>query len=188
MRKIIVMNRVSLDGFFAGPNGEIDWFIHEAEVEKAAHEMMRPDTVLFGRKTYQMFESHWPRVAQDANASQGERVIAKELDQMTKIVFSNTLKEVTWVNSRLIKSDLAGEVKKLKQGQGADLTIFGSGTLVQQLANEGLIDEYLLILTPVILGTGKPMFKDVSKENLRLVETRNFKSGNVLLHYANREW
>lgn len=183
MRKIVMLNRVSLDGFFAGPNGEIDWFIHDPEVDKAAHEMMQPDTLLLGRVTYQMFESYWPPVAKDPNAPEGARNTANELNQMTKVVFSKTLSEVTWVNSKLVKGDIIKAVKELKQGKGADITIFGSSTIVQQLANEGFIDEYLITVTPVVVGTGKPLFKDVKKLDLELVETRNFKSGNVLLHY-----
>ena len=103
---------------------------------------------------------------------------------MTKVVFSKTLKEVTWENSKLVKGDVTKEVSKLKQGEGLDIVIFGSGTIVQQLTDEGLIDEYLIAVTPVILGAGKPLFKDVKKINLELLETRNFKSGNVLLHYG----
>lgn len=184
MRKVIMLNRVSIDGFFAGPNGEIDWFIHEPEVDQAAHEMMQPDTLLLGRVTYQMFESYWPHVATDPHASEGARILADELNQMTKVVFSKTtLKEVTWENSKLVKGDITEEVKELKQGKGADITIFGSGTIVQQLANEGLIDEYLMVVTPAVLGTGKPLLKDVKKFNLGLLEVRDFNSGNVLLHY-----
>jgi dihydrofolate reductase len=184
MRKIIMLNRVSIDGFFAGPHGEIDWFLHDPEVDKAAHEMMRPDTLLLGRVTYQMFDSYWPQVAKDPNASQGDRQTASELAQMTKVVFSKTLSEVTWENTRLIKGDVTQAVKKLKQGSGPDITVFGSGSIVQQLANEGLMDGYLVIVTPVVLGAGKPLFKDVKNMNLTLVEARNFKSGNVLLHYT----
>ncbi len=183
MRKIVVLNRISIDGFFAGPNGEIDWFIHDPEVDKAAHELMHPDTLLLGRKTYQMFEGYWPHVAKDPNASEGDRVLSNELSRMTKVVFSKTLKEVNWENSRLVKSNVAGEVTKLKQGNGPDITIFGSGTIVQLLANEGLIDEYLLTITPVIRGTGKAMFEEVTKFNLKLLESRAFDSGNVLIHY-----
>jgi dihydrofolate reductase len=178
-----MLNRISIDGFYAGPNGEIDWFIHEPEVDQAAHEMMQPDTLLLGRLTYQMFEAYWPPVAQDPNAPQEARMIAGELNQMTKVVFSKTLKDVTWVNSQLVKGDVTREVSRLKQGAGPDITIFGSGTIVQQLADAGLIDEYLIAVTPVILGAGKPLFKDVQKSNLKLVEVRNFNSGNVLLHY-----
>jgi dihydrofolate reductase len=184
MRKIVMLNRVSVDGFYAGSNGEIDWFIHDPEVDKAAHEMMQPDTILFGRLTYQMFENYWPHVAMDPNASKDARATADELNQMTKLVFSKTLQGVSWENARLISGDVTDEVRKLRQGEGADLTIFGSGTVVQQLSNEGLMDEYLIILTPVVLGSGKALFKDAKRMDLKLLEARNFQSGNVLLHYA----
>ncbi len=187
MRKVVVMNRVSLDGFFAGPNGEIDWFIHDPEVDQALHaadpDAVPADTVLFGRVTYKMFEAHWPKAAVDPNAPEGERAMGRELNEMTKVVFSRTLKEVTWVNSRLARSEPAEEVRKLKQGPGNTILIFGCGTIVQQLAAAGLIDEYLLIVTPVALGTGKSMFDGVQRLKLKLVEARGFKSGNVLLHY-----
>ncbi|MDN4594679.1 dihydrofolate reductase family protein [Polycladomyces subterraneus] len=143
MRKVIMFNRISIDGFFAGLNGEIDWFVNDTEVDKALHEMMQPDTILFGKVTYQMFESFWPHVATDPNAPQEARILANELNQMTKVVFSKTLKEVTWENSKLVKGDVTNEVSRLKQGEGPDIVIFGSGTIVQQLADEGLIDEYL---------------------------------------------
>jgi dihydrofolate reductase len=183
MRKVFLFNRISMDGFYAGPNGEIDWFIHDPEVDKATHEIMHADTMLLGRVTYQMFESYWPHVKEDPNEPKEAKVLADELDQMTKVVFSKTLKEVTWENSRLVKDHVAEEVRKLKQGEGADIVIFGSGSIVQQLAGEGLIDEYLILITPVILGTGKLMFKDVKKSNLELLETRSFNTGNVLLHH-----
>ena len=130
-----------------------------------------------------MFFSYWPLVAADPNASIGDQVLAAELSQMTKVVFSKTLEEVTWENSRLSRGCLIEEVMKLKKGQGTDITIFGSGTIVQQLATEGLVDEYLIIVTPAVLGTGKPLFKDVKRLDLQLMEARSFESGNVLLHY-----
>jgi dihydrofolate reductase len=184
MRKIIMFNRISIDGFFAGPNGEThEWFITDPEVDKAAHKMMQPDTVLFGRVTYQMFENYWPKVATDSKAPKEAHATARELNEMTKLVFSKTLKEVTWENSKLIKGNLAEEIKKLKQGNGPDMVIFGSGTLVQQLTDEGLMDEYLFVVTPVILGAGKSFFKNVKKSNLKLLEAKRFKSGNIILHY-----
>jgi dihydrofolate reductase len=183
MRKVIMFNRISLDGFFAGPNGEIDWFVPDPEVDKATHEMMHPDTILFGRLTYQMFESYWPHLATDPNAPKEALVLANELNQMTKVVFSKTLKEVTWENSKLVMGNIAGEVKQLRQGAGPEIVIFGSGTIVQQLAGDGLIDEYLILVSPVILGTGILLFKDVKKSNLKLLGARDFNSGNVLLHY-----
>lgn len=183
MKQIVMLNRVSLDGFFAGPNGEIDWFIHDPAVDKAAHEFGGADTVLFGRVTYQMFEAHWPAVGRDPNAPKEARATAEELRQMTKVVFSKTMKGVTWENSRLAHNPVVEEVKQLRQAAGSALITFGSGTIVQQLANKGLIDDYFLVVTPVILGQGKPLFKDVQKLNLKLVESRGFASGNVLLHY-----
>ncbi|MCL6602123.1 MAG: dihydrofolate reductase family protein [Paenibacillus sp.] len=184
MRKIVVFNSVSIDGYYAGPNGAIDWFIHDPEVDKASHEMMNPDTILFGRLTYQMFEGYWPGVAKNPNAPEGARLMAEELNQMTKMVFSTTLEEVSWENSKLCSGNLVEEVRKLKDSKGADITIFGSGTIVQQLTNEGLIDEYLLLLTPVVVGGGKPLFKDVTSHKLQLLDTRSFASGIVLLHYG----
>jgi dihydrofolate reductase len=184
MRKVVVLNRVSVDGFFAGPNGEIDWFVPDPEVDKAAHAGMSPDTLLLGRLTFQLFAGYWPHVASDPNAPEGARVMANELDQMNKIVFSKTLKKVDWINSRLVNSDPSKEVLELKKGNGPDITLFGSGSIIQQLARDGLIDEYLLVVTPVILGIGKRLFGSLDRTSLNLLEARSFSSKNVLLHYA----
>src|SRR5947207_3543067 len=136
MRKIIVFNRVSMDGYFAGPNGELhEWFIQDPEVDKAAHEMMEADTVLFGRVTYHIFENFWTKQAIDPKASKEAKATAEELRKMKKIVFSRRLKEVAWENSKLINGNLIEEVKKLKQGNGPDMVIFGSGTIVHQLTD-----------------------------------------------------
>jgi len=183
MRKVVMFNRISVDGFFAGPDGNIDWFLPDPEVDQAAHQLMRPDSVIFGRVTYQMFESYWPGAARDPNAPAGTRQMANELNVMTKLVFSKTLKEVTWENSKLFNKDLIGEIKKIKQGAGQDLVIFGSGSIVRQLANAGLMDEYVILVTPIALGKGKSLFAEVNKSELKLLEARGFSSGNVLLHY-----
>ncbi|SRR5258706_1256544 len=184
MKKIIMFNRVSMDGFFAGPNGESHkWFINDPEVDKAAYDMMNPDTVLFGRVTYELFEDHWPDIEKDPEAPKEARNTAIQLKKMDKIVFSKTLDEVDWENTKVKNGDLLEEVKKLKQGDGPDMVIFGSGTIVRQLTAAGLIDEYIFVATPVILGAGKQLFKDVKKLDLTLLETLDFKSGNVLLHY-----
>jgi dihydrofolate reductase len=139
--------------------------------------------MLLGNTTYTLFENSWPPIARDPTAPEAMRDLAEEINRMTKLVFSKTRKEVTWENSKLFPGNLIEEVKKRKQENGTDIIIFGSGSIVQQLANEGLIDEYLLIVTPVVLGTGKPLFKDVNKLNLQLLQARDFKSGNVLLRY-----
>jgi dihydrofolate reductase len=179
-----MLNRISIDGFFAGPNGEIDWFIPDPEVDKAAHQGAQADSVLMGRVTYQLFESVWPKITADPKASEEMRKTAEELNQMTKIVFSKTLKRVTWENSKLVKNDIVEEVRKLKQEKGASIIIFGSGTIVQQLTSEELIDDYFFVVTPVILGEGKSLFTGAKKLALKLTETKNFKSGNILIHYT----
>lgn len=188
MRKIIVLNRVSLDGFFTGPKGEIDWFIPDPEVDKAAHgapsSSGQPNALLLGRVTYDMFVHYWPFVAKDPHAPEGARTTANELSQMTKVVFSRTLEASAWENTVLVKDHMIQKVREMKQQPGSDILIFGSGTIVQQLAKAALIDDYLIVLTPVILGAGKPMFADVQKTSLRLVDAKSFSSGNVLLHYT----
>ena len=192
MRKIIMMNWVSVDGFFAGPNGEIDWMVRDPEVDQALREpapgqprleSQGSDTMLLGHTTYSLFENSWPQIATDPNAPEALHKMAEEVNRMTKIVFSQTRPGVTWENSKLVRGNLIEEVKKLKQSDGSPILIFGSGTIVQQLSKEKLIDEYLLVVTPVVLGKGKPLFKDVEKLNLTLVHARPFKSGNVLLRY-----
>lgn len=191
MRRIVMINWMSIDGFFAGPNGEIDWILRDPEVDKALHEpgddqsgSAGSDTMLLGNTTYTMFENSWPQIAQDPNAPEELHKLADEVIGMTKIVFSRTRPAVTWENSRLLRGDLIEQVRGLKQLGGTPIIIFGSGTLVQPLSNAGLIDEYLIAMTPVVLGKGKPLFQDVNKMNLRLREARPFKSGNVLLRYV----
>jgi dihydrofolate reductase len=190
MRKIVMLNRVSIDGFFASLNEQtwgMDWFVHDPEVDKAAHELgghSATPLLLLGGITYRGFERSWVPRLKDPNAPKEMKAVAEELTKMTKLVFSKTIKEVTWDNTRLFNGNLIEEVTKLKQEEGADIMIMGSGTIIQQLANEGLIDEYVFIVTPVIAGEGKPLFKDVKHFGLKLLSTKSFDSGNILLRYA----
>ncbi len=183
MRRVIMLNRVSVDGYFAGPHGEIDWFVRDPEVDKAVHKGAVAGTALFGRTTYELFESVWPKIEADPKAPKEAQETAKGLTQMTKIVFSKTMNSVTWKNSVLQKGHLTDEVRRLKQEDGSDIIIFGSGTIIQQLTTERLIDEYVFVVTPIILGAGKLLFPGVKKLNLNLSETKYFASGNVLLRY-----
>jgi dihydrofolate reductase len=193
MRRIVMFNWVSIDGYFAGPNGEIDWIFRDPEVDQALRESgtdntgsesIGSDTMLLGNATYTMFENSWPNIAKDPNAPEEMHKMAAEVEHMTKVVFSQSRKDVTWENSRLFRGNLIEEVEKLKREEGSPILIFGSGTIVQQLTDSGSIDEYFIAVTPVVLGNGKPLFGDVQKRNLRLLEARQFKSGNVLLRYA----
>lgn len=114
------------------------------------------------------------------------KAVAEELTKMTKVVFSKTLKkqEITWENTRLHAGKLIEVVKQLKRGKGGDIMIMGSGSIIQQLAKKGLVDDYVFILTPVVAGEGKPLFKVVKQFGLKLLSAKGFGSGNVLLHYS----
>lgn len=184
MRKIVVFNLVSLDGYFAGEDGDISWHNVDDEFNKFAIEQTSQfGGIIFGRTTYQLFEDFWPKALKDPKTSPDDRKIAQIIDDTWKLVFSKSIKEVTWRNSNLFHKIDSREIKKWKEIQGRDLVVFGSGTIVQQFANLGLIDEYRLLVNPIILGHGKPIFKDVNKIKLNLLKTRNFRNGNVLLYY-----
>ena len=185
MRKIIVFNMVSVDGSFAGVDGNLDWHNVDDEFNKFAIEQLREfQTILFGRTTYQMFESFWPAALKDPKTSEDNRKVAQNINDLEKIVFSSTLENVKWNNSKILKEINPEEIKKLKQEPGKDMVIFGSGTIVQAMTNLNLIDEYRLMINPIILGQGKPMFKDMrDKVNIKLLSTKTFKNENVLLCY-----
>ncbi len=186
MRRISVFNHVTVDGFFAGPNGEIDWFKDikkDDEWEKYTHEQAKSGsgTLMFGHTTYEMMKSYWPI----PDAIKNDPDMAKVVNHSPKIVFSKTLATVEegpdWKNINLLHEIKPEEIRKMKEKE--NITILGSGTIVQQLANIGLIDEYNLVVVPIILGAGKPLFKDVKKMNLKLFGARAFKNGIVLLKY-----
>jgi dihydrofolate reductase len=181
MRKVILSNLVTLDGFFAGPNGELDWFIVDEEFNEYANELLRNvDTLLFGRVTYQLMADYWP----SSSATTDDPIIADRMNNLPKIVFSKTLQNVEWKNTRLIKENIAEEISKMKQQPGKDMVIFGSGSIVSTFMQLGLIDEYRIIVNPVVLGNGKPLFKGIKdKHNLKLLKTRVFGSGVVILYY-----
>ncbi len=179
MRKVIVSEMVTVDGFFAGPKGELDWFVQDEELDKFAKDLLDSvDTILYGKATYELMAGYWPY----ATGSFADRT-----NKLSKIVFSKTLKETPWGewnNARPIKGNLAKEVAKLKQQPGKDMVIYGSGSIVQALTNLGLIDEYRIIVNPVVLGNGKPLFKDIKGGvNLKLLKTKTFSSGVVVLYY-----
>jgi len=178
---MILFNMITLDGFFAGPQGEIDWHNVDAEFNDFAIEQLDSmDILLFGRVTYAWMAGYWPTQI----AIQNDPVVAGKMNVKSKVVFSKTLDKADWNNTRLIKKDIDWEISKLKGQPGKDLIIFGSGNLAVDLANLGLIDEYRLMLNPVVLGKGRGLFEGIDgKLKLKLIKTREFRSGNVLLHY-----
>ncbi len=181
MRKVIVSNLISLDGFIAGPKGEIDWFGWDKELESYSKEQLGSmGTILFGRVTYELMAGYWPT----ATADTIDQIIINAMNNLPKVVFSKTLYKVEWNNSRLVKDDIEGEVAGLKRGPGKDIVIYGSGSIVSALAQAGLIDEYRIFVNPVVLGSGKPQFGDINDRiNLKLLSTKTFGNGLVLLCY-----
>ncbi len=179
MRKVIVSNLASLDGFFEGPNKELDWHVVDGEFHEYAREMLRhAGTLLFGAATYKIMVAYWPTAPPDE--------IADKMNSLPKVVFSKTLKKVDWNNSRAVSSDIPGEVSKLKQEPGNDIVVLGSATLASSLLQSGLVDEYRVIVNPVLLGRGNPLFTGITARiRLKLMATKVLGSGVVILSYQN---
>ncbi len=185
MRKIISFQLVTVDGFFAGPNGEIDWHNYDDEMGAYSVEQLKSlGALIFGRTTYEVMASYWPT----PEGIKGEPVVAGIMNSIPKIVFSKTMHAVKdgpiWKNVKVLHEIKSEEVLRMKEQKGEDIAIFGSGTIVQQLTNLDLIDEHRLVVNPLLLGKGRPLFRDIKeKRELRLVQTKVFRNGNVLLCY-----
>jgi dihydrofolate reductase len=183
MPKLIAFNSVTLDGYFTGGGGDMSW-AHKDPNDTEWSTFVRNNAssdaaLLFGRVTFQLMASFWPT----SFAKQRDPTVADRMNNAKKIVFSKTLTEVTWSNTTLLKDNLIDEVRKLKQAE--DAAILGSGTLVKQLTEERLIDEYHFVLNPIALGQGRTLFDGVKNRlNLKLGNTRTFQNGNVVLVYT----
>jgi dihydrofolate reductase len=187
MRKLVLFLHASLDGFVEGPNGEMDigWVSYDADLEIHAKEILSTaDTVIWGRGTYQMMHNYWPSVLSNQSATEHERNHAEWIEKTAKIVFSTTLEKVEWNNSRLVKEDVEEEIKNLKQQQGKDMVILGSPRFAHHLMQLNLIDEYKITVSPVLIGSGLPLFQGLKdKINLKLIENKTFDSGAIGLVY-----
>ena len=185
MRKLAVFNSVTLDGYFTGRDGDLSW-AHEGSDDPEFRAFVADNaggegTLLFGRITYEMMVSYWPTPA----AAKNDPQVAEGMNRRAKVVFSRSLEHASWSNATVMRGDLAREVRDLKEGSGTDLVILGSGRIVAQLAGTGLIDEYQLLVCPVVLGEGRTMFEGVERPpSLRLTEARAFSNGRVFLRYA----
>lgn len=187
MTRLIVFNSVSADGYFADANGDMRWAYNKKKDPEwdafVAANASGGGKLLFGRITYEMMAGYWPT----PQAIQQYPVVAKGMNELPKVVFSRTLDRVTWNNTKLVKGDLAAEVRKMKNEPGNGIAILGSGSIVSQLAKEGLVDEFQFVVTPVVLGEGRTMFDGITQKlPLKLTRTRAFSNGNVLLCYEPR--
>ncbi len=188
MRKLIVFNSISLDGYFAGQDGDLSWAENPAKdpewdtfVAGNANAGGRSGGLLvLGRITYEMMAGFWPTPA----AQQSMPAVADGINKMHKVVFSRTLDKASWNNTRLVKDGLVDEIRRLKAEPGPDIVILGSGSIVSQLTQARLIDEYQVVVVPVVIGKGRSMFYGVGdKHALKLTGTRTFRNGNVVLTY-----
>jgi dihydrofolate reductase len=180
MRKVILLNMITLDGFFDGPGEgfeKIDWHHADEEWEDYSVELLSgADTLLFGRKTYEGFAAFWP-------TQEGE--VARLLNEIEKVVFSTTLTEASWQHTRLVREHVPEAVAELKTQPGKSVVVFGSADFAATLMQHNLIDEYRIAVNPLILSQGTPLFKGYTgRRELRLLDTRIFRSGIVELRYA----
>jgi len=184
MRKISSFTFLTLNGFYKGPNEDTSWHRHGEEEGKFSEEQLKADNILvFGRTTYEMMYSFWPTPM----AHELFPKVAVRMNQSEKLVVSDTLKEATWENTGLLKGNVVEQVKSLKASPGKNLTILGSGSIVSLLTDANQIDEYKIMIDPVVVGNGTPLFQGVKgKLDLKLTDTHVFKSGVVLLTYEKR--
>jgi dihydrofolate reductase len=182
MRKLSVYNGVTLDGYFAGVNGDFSW-AHRQDpefLEFVEGNAKGGGELLFGRITYELMASYWPTPL----AIKNDPVVAARMNDLPKVVFSRTLDRASWNNTELVKDGMAAAIRKMKNEPGKDMVIFGSGSIIAQLAAERLIDEYQIVLNPVALGAGRTMFDGIKEKlDLKLTKSRTFRNGNVFLCY-----
>jgi dihydrofolate reductase len=187
MRKIVLTEWVTLDGYTAGPNNDMNFVGESFNDEMGKYEddiVGTADTLVLGRVTYESFAGSWPYVPDKPDADEGEKAYARKLNAMKKIVFSKTLEKAEWSGSTLVRDINPAEITKWKQEDGKDMLIYGSASIVQQLTSLGFIDEYQILVHPVIQGGGKALFEGVNdKHRLKLVSAKPFSSGVVLLTY-----
>ena len=180
MGRLFASNIMSLDGFFEGPNHEFNWFKPDEEFFDYAREMLRSvDTILFGRKTYEHMAGYWPSAPREE--------IADKMNSLPKVVVSGTLQKVEWNNSALIRGNIAEGITKLKAKPGKDIVILGSAMLAAFLLQEGLIDEYRVIVVPLLLGRGHSLFPNIKRGiDLKLEKTTMLHSGVAVLYYQRK--
>jgi len=188
MRKLIFFMHTSLDGFVAGLNGEMDWINVDDEIFDFVATMTdKADTALYGRVTYEMMQSYWPNAGKQPNASKHDKEHSAWYNKVSKIVLSKTISEKGFDNTTVISDQLVDNINQIKKQEGKNILIFGSPTASHSLLSLGLIDEFWLFVNPILLGQGKPLFKDIHENiTLKLAETKTFACGVIALHYETK--
>ncbi|MBS1575272.1 MAG: dihydrofolate reductase family protein, partial [Bacteroidetes bacterium] len=186
MRKIISFMHISLDGFVAGPNGEMNWIKVDEEIfDYVGKRISESDTALYGRVTYQMMESYWPTAGDEPTASRHDIEHSKWYKKAHKIVLSGTMKGAGLVNTKIISNNLSDNINRIKQQAGEEILLFGSPTATHSLMQLNLIDGYWLFVNPIILGKGIPLFTNIKDQvKLKLLTTRQFTCGVTELNYT----
>jgi dihydrofolate reductase len=181
---LTVFNSISLDGYFTDAHGDMSWAHRGADEEWAAFTSENASgggEMVFGRITYNLMAGFWPT----EEAFDTLPVVAQQMNDLPKVVFSRTLDEASWANTELIRDDLLGAIRARKAGSGPDMVVMGSGTIVAQLTEAGLVDEYQIVVVPLVLGAGRTMFEGVTGTvDLALTRTRTFGNGNVVMWYG----
>ena len=189
MRKVKLQMQLSIDGFVAGPNGEMDWInVNDEIFDYVGNKTDEADTALYGQVTYQMMEAYWPAAGQQPNATKHDKQHSAWYNKVAKVVLSKTMKDTNLKNTTVIGNNIATEITKLKQQPGKNIIIFGSPAAVHSLTFEKLVDDYWLFINPILLGEGVPMFKGISEQiKLKLITSHTFSCGVVCLHYERTE-
>ncbi len=187
MRKIISFMHISLDGYVAGPNGEMNWIKVDDEIfDHVGNRISEGDTALYGRITFQMMENYWPTAANNPGASKHDIEHSKWYSKVRKVVLSKTMKVEGTANIKIISDNLTERINEIKQQKGKDILLFGSPTATHSLIQLNLIDGYWLFVNPIILGRGIPLFAEIKEAiKLRHMNTRQFACGVTELNYLN---
>ena len=196
MRRIVVYNWMTADGYFAGPDGSLDWVKQDKDIDRdAMASRSKFDTVLLGRRTYELMAAFWAHALDDPSTkgsphgdqplSPDQRAMAVFLNDAKKIVFSKSLKKPEWKNTRVMEDIDPGKIEELKRERGDDMILFGSGSVVTRLTEQRLIDEYQFVVCPVILGSGRSMISgSLTRLKLDLKDAKKYSSGNIMLRYT----
>ena len=188
MRRVILDSLMSLDGYYTDAKSQVDWFEFEDEDMAWSHDALSvTGTLVFGRQTYEEFSQIFPKMKDPAGKG-WDPYIPESLNALPKIVFSKTLKEANWKPVTIVRTDPVKEIARLKQGEGKDIQVVGSGSIVSQVVRAGLVDEFRLRVQPILLGSGRALFPDdAARLKLKLVKAVPFKSGTLGLQYEPRK-